>query len=812
MAEITQSSKRYLSAKRKLFDIYYSDLNKSQREAVFTANGPLLVLAGAGSGKTTVLVKRIVFLVKYGNAYYSNYVPESVDEEKLIELENAINLPKESLEKTLYEFASAPCAPWQMLAITFTNKAANEIKSRLIAALDDSDSANSIWAGTFHSICMRILRSYGDRLGYSQGFTIYDANDTKSAISSAMKRLNIDEKSLPIKSIIAEIGRAKDNLLTPEEYEIEFGGKDFRKKQMARIYKEYQEHMKNSNALDFDDIIAQTVYLLRDNKDIREYYQNKFRYVSVDEFQDTNHAQFELISYLCGGHRNIMVVGDDDQSIYRFRGAVIENILGFDKKYKDTKIIKLEQNYRSTNIILDAANAIISQNHSRKGKNLWTERRDGSNISLKLCEDQNSESRYIVDKISSLVSSGQYAFRDCAVLYRTNAQSNVIERGFAKSGIPYRMLGGLRFNDRKEIRDIVSYLQFIVNPSDSERMKRIINEPKRGIGNTTAECVLAIATEQSKSVFEVMLNADQYVALSRSASKLKMFANVIASLRKLLNTDITLEAFVNLVLDRSGYRQMLIDAGEEEKERLENIEEFVSSVIEYETSNTEPTLIGFLEENALVADVDKYDETADAVIMMTIHSAKGLEFPVVFLPGMEDGLFPGMQTILADPSEMEEERRLAYVALTRAKDLIFITYTRNRMLYGRTSCNPLSRFVKEIPSELIDEELTYAARSAYSQYGYYSNFPRSYILDSEVVSQPSKTKNQSQNSHGVSTGFSKKQGLDFKEGDRVFHPTFGPGEVLSAVPMGADVLYEIIFDKIGTKKLMGTYAKLKKLL
>lgn len=806
MAEITQLGARYLRAKRKLFDTYYSELNAPQREAVFTANGALLVLAGAGSGKTTVLVKRIVFLVKYGNAYYSDYIPQSLTEQKVAQLERAAGESRELIEEILPEFISAPCAPWQMLAITFTNKAANEIKSRLVAAMDDDESAKSIWAGTFHSICMRILRSYGDRLGYSQGFAIYDANDTKSAISSVMKSLNIDEKALPIKSVINEISRSKDALMTPDDYELEYGLKDFRRKQIARVYRAYQEHLKNSNALDFDDIIMQTVFLLRDNKDIKEYYQNKFRYVSVDEFQDTNQAQFVLTSLLCGGYRNIMVVGDDDQSIYRFRGAVIENILGFDRKYKDAKIIKLEQNYRSTDVILDAANAIIAKNVGRKGKNLWTERKGGSKITLKLCEEQNSEARYLVDKIQSLVSSNQYSFRDCAILYRTNAQSSVIERTFAKSGVPYRMLGGLRFNDRKEIRDIVAYLQFIVNPADSERMKRIINEPKRGIGATTVDGVLAIAREKEISVFEVMRNADSYVALSRSASKLKAFAEMIASLRKLLASDISLEAFVNQVLDRSGYRQMLIDAGEEEKERVENIEEFVSGVIEYERSNEEPTLIGFLEENALVSDVDKYDETADAVVMMTVHSAKGLEFPVVFLPGMEDGLFPGMQTIMADPSEMEEERRLAYVAITRAKDSVYIIHTKNRMLYGRTSCNPISRFVTEIPTRLINEELAYAPRT--------DNRPRTYFSSSG-----DSYGGYSQRSRTEKSPFAQepkpapsRQGLDFKEGDRVYHVTFGPGEILSARPMGADVLYEVVFDKVGTKKLMGTYAKLKKLL
>jgi len=793
---------RYISIKRKLFDTYYSKLNPEQREAVFTANGSLLVLAGAGSGKTTVLVQRIVFLVKYGNAYFSEYVPYDIDEKRIQEYEALLGADREEIESVLSDFASSPCPPWQMLAITFTNKAANEIKNRLVSAINDNDVAKSVWAGTFHSICMRILRAHGGLVGYRENFTVYDTDDSKKAISSVMKQLNIDEKALPIKSVMSEISRAKDSLLTPEEYELEFGIKDFRKRQIAKVYKAYQEYLMSTNALDFDDIIMKTVFLLRDHVDVREYYQKKFRYVSVDEFQDTNRAQFELTALLCGGYKNIMVVGDDDQSIYKFRGAVIENILGFDRKFKDTKIIKLEQNYRSTSTILDAANAVISKNIGRKGKNLWTDRKGGEKIFLRQCEEQNSEARYIVDKISSMSASGKYRFKDCAILYRTNAQSNTIERTFAKSGIPYRMLGGLRFNDRKEIRDIVAYLQFTVNPSDSERMSRIINEPRRGIGTQTVDAVRAIAMETGTSVFDVMLHADKYAALSRSVSKLKAFAQMIKSFRDLLNTDITLEAFVKHVLDKSGYRQMLVDGGEEEKDRLDNIEEFVSGVIEYENANDEPTLVGFLEENALVSDVDKYDEDADAVVMMTIHSAKGLEFPVVFLPGMEDGLFPGMQTISSTPDEMEEERRLAYVAITRAKDVLYILHTKNRMIYGRTSYNPISRFVNEIPQELIEEDVPFS--SAANRYA-----PRSYISSGQVSTSPVTPKKAG--FFEPSKPIAPKGNLSLKEGDRVSHITFGKGEILSAKAMGADVLYEVVFDKVGTKKLMGTYARLKKI-
>ncbi len=796
---------RYLAAKRALFDKAYSFLNPEQRQAVFSTEGSLLILAGAGSGKTTVLVHRIVFQIQYGNAYYSDYVPFGVTEERVRELEAAADLSAEEIRDILPEFISAPCPPWQVLAITFTNKAAGEIKSRLRTVLPDENAASSVWAGTFHSICVRILRTYGERLGYAPGFTIYDTTDTKNAVTEVMKSLNIDEKSLPIKNVMYEIGRAKDHLLTPDLFAQEYGGRDFRMKQLARVYRAYQERLKSSNALDFDDIIMQTVLLLENDEEVRDYYQRKFRYVSVDEFQDTNPAQLRLTALLSGCHNNVMVVGDDDQSIYRFRGAVVENILNFDKQFHNTKVIRLEQNYRSTEVILDAANRVISHNVGRKGKTLWTTRPGGEKIVLRVCNDQNEEARYLVSEIQNLVAKGQAKYRDCAILYRTNAQSQVIERTFAKSGVPYRMLGGLRFNDRKEIRDIVAYLQFINNPADRERLRRIINEPKRKIGAATVSGIEQIADEQGCSVYEVMRDADRYAALARSAKRLQEFAGMIGSLRAMLDTDMTLEAFVRTVLTVTGYRQMLVDAGEEEKERLENLEEFVSGVIEYEKSNEEPTLLGFLEENALVAEIDKYDEEADAAVMMTIHAAKGLEFPVVFLPGMEDGIFPGMQTILGGPEEMEEERRLAYVAITRAKDRLYIVRTRSRMLYGRTSANPMSRFAEEIPAELIREE------NMASVFG--ERVPRTYFhADDDAPSSRSASDGgfTLMKPSGWQAGQKKAPSLSFCAGDRVLHLTFGEGEILSVTPMGSDVLYEVAFEKFGTKKLMGNYARLTK--
>ncbi len=798
---------RYLKAKQRLFDKAYSSLNEKQREAVFTTEGNLLVLAGAGSGKTTVLVRRIAFIIRYGNAYYSTYVPYGIDESRVEALEAAESLSVPEIENILPEFISSPCPPWNILAITFTNKAANEIKSRLRSTIPEEGGADAIWAGTFHSVCVRILRQYGDRLGYGKDFTIYDATDTKNAIKEAIKALDIDEKTLSDKAAASVISHAKNELMDPTQFEKEYGQTDYRRKQIAKVYKKYTERLRSSNAMDFDDLIMNTVLLLEQDKEVREYYHRKFRYVSVDEFQDTNLAQLKLTSLLAGGCNNLMVVGDDDQSIYRFRGAVVANILNFNKKFKDTKTIRLEQNYRSTNTILKAANAVISHNQGRLGKTLWADRGEGERIILRVANDQNDEARYIVNEIQKAVADGKRKYRDFAVLYRTNAQSQIIERVFAKSALPYRMLGGLRFNDRKEIRDLVAYLQFISNPSDKERMRRIINEPRRKIGEKTVNGVEIIAEEQGSNVFEIMLNADKYPALSRSAKTLRGFAEMIETLRLMLSTDIKLEVFVNQVLDLTGYRQMLIDGGEEEKERLENIEEFISGVIEYERNNEEPTLLGFLEENALVSEVDKYDEDADAAVMMTVHSAKGLEFPVVFLPGMEDGLFPGTQSIMGSPEDMEEERRLAYVAITRAKDEIYILRTRSRMLYGRTSVNPVSRFVEEIPESLIHEDAPYIPE--------YDRRPKVYFHaedDSYMQRSSSESKYDSGFTIMKKPTPTAPEGVKLLcEGDRVRHFTFGEGEIMSVRPMGSDVLYEVTFDRVGTKKLMGNYAKLKKI-
>ena len=827
----TSIEQRYLLIKRKLFDKAFSELNERQREAVFSVNNPLLILAGAGSGKTTVLVRRIAFIIRYGNAYFSDYVPYGTDDARIAELERAMMLQPEAIrEHILPQFTNNACEPYRVLAITFTNKAANEIKERLARMFPEEEhTATDIWAGTFHSICVRILRQHGERMGYRPGFTIYDADDSKKAMLAAMKRLNIDEKLLSVKTVINAVSHAKDKLLSPDDFALE-AGRDYRQKQIARVYEEYQRYLRESNALDFDDIIMQTVLLLKRYPEICEAYQRRFRYVCVDEFQDTNVAQLHLTVLLTNPTtRNLMVVGDDDQSIYRFRGATIENILTFDKTFPDAKVIKLEQNYRSTGNILDAANAVISNNQGRKGKTLWTSSGSGSKIRLKLCDDQNMEARYLVDTVSRAVAKKEATYRDFAILYRTNVQSQSIEKAFARAAVPYRVLGGTRFTDRKEIRDVVAYLQLISNHDDNTRLGRIINEPRRKIGAKTLETIALIAAEQECSQFSVIERADSFVALKNSAATLLNFAGIINDLSRLAQST-PLDALFDLMLEKTGYRQMLVAAGPEEAERLENLDEFKSGILEYMQDNDEPSLTGFLEETALVADVDRYDETADAVVMMTVHSAKGLEFPIVFLPGMEEGLFPGMQTITEGQSEMEEERRLAYVAITRAKKELYILHTRNRLLYGQTMYNPVSRFVSEIPESVIEKldeeqanqirvtqnrysEYAYGQHGAYGSYGNNFNAPvqqkRTYYTENATRTQ--QTTSFAKPAAPARPATSSAAREVFAPGDRVKHLNFGEGEILSVKAMGADTLYEVMFDTVGTKKLMATYAKLKKL-
>lgn len=836
-------TERYLAAKRALFDAVYSDLNDRQREAVYTVNNPLLVLAGAGSGKTTVLVRRIAFLIRYGNAYWSETVPDGLTGEQVEYLAQAAKqYPPQQLKPMLDAFAEDPCPSYRVLAITFTNKAAKEICSRIDAMFaDDPAACEEIMTGTFHSVCVRVLRRHAEAAGYRPGFSIWDTDDSKKAYSEALKRCRIDEKLLPIKAVANAVSRAKDRLLTPEAFEAEAGA-DFRMEQIARVYSAYQQLLRESNAVDFDDIIMQTVLLFRRHPEIADFYQKRFRYVCVDEYQDTNLAQFELTRLFAAGHRNLMVVGDDDQSIYRFRGATIENILSFDKAYPDAKVIRLEQNYRSTQNILDAANAVIAKNNGRMGKTLWTSAGAGSMIHLVGCEDQNDESRRIVDTVQRTVARGEAKYRDFAILYRMNAQSQNIEKAFARAAVPYRMLCGTRFSDRKEIRDAVAYLQLIANHDDNVRLLRIINEPRRKIGPKTLEAIAAIAAEQDCSQFRVIEQAQSFVALKNAAPMLDDFARLINGLTADA-AEMRLDVLFDAVLDRSGYRQMLVDAGEAEAERLENLDEFKSQIIEYirecEDGGEAPTLVGFLEETALVADIDRYDEDADAVVMMTVHSAKGLEFPIVFLPGMEDGIFPGMQTIDGGDAEMEEERRLAYVAITRAKKELYILHADQRLLYGRTNYNPVSRFVSEIPASLIDEEKT-TRSGVWGRTGYGTNQFGAYGAQSPASQKKTYYSESGSARSAGASGAGKDSGTvrvflgspaakrpapaapkaapvsapaaapAFQPGDRVIHMVFGAGEILSCKKMGSDILYEVMFERAGTKKLMGKFAKLRK--
>ncbi len=797
---------KYIAAKRKLFEkAYGARLNPEQCRAVFTVKGPLLVLAGAGSGKTTVLVNRIAYLVKYGNAYFSEDMPPEVTDETVEALEGASALSSEDIDDILPGFISEPCPPWSVLAITFTNKAAKEIKERLAAAFSDPEISDSIWAGTFHSICVRILRKYGNRIGLGETFSIYDTDDKKRLIAICMKELEIDEKRLAPKAVANAISQAKDRLVGVEDFEI---NRDPRSADIKRVYGLYQKKLTEYSAVDFDDIIMKTVELLESDAEAREYYQNKFRYVLVDEYQDTNYAQFVLTKLLSDKYKNIMVVGDDDQSIYRFRGATVENILNFDKTYPEATVVKLEQNYRSTENILAAANSVIKNNGMRHDKRLWCDKGAGEKITLREAADQNEEGRYIIDKINQGVRNLGKKYSDYAILYRVNELARSLETSFAKSGVPYKILGGMRFYDRKEIKDILAYVWLVNSKTDNLRLKRIINEPKRKIGAATVEAVEAIATLEGVSMFAVMEKAAEYESLAKSADKLLTFADIIrrAEARELRPSELINELFIS-----SGYRDMLVAEGFEGEGKIDNVNELIAGAIEYEKrceeSDTEPTLAGFLEEIALVSDVDKYEEGQDAVVLMTIHSAKGLEFPVVFLAGMEDGIFPSAQNI-GDEEEMSEERRLAYVAITRAKEKLYITYTKNRTMYGKTNYNILSGFIRnEVPEELIERD---APRKPPAKSGYFPSYHASTEAHrTRTYSELSRTPDI----FGAKPAAPKtaaKFGVErLPVGTRVTHATFGDGVILSAKDLSGDVLYEVDFGAAGKKKLMATFARLQ---
>lgn len=731
-------------------------LNERQKEAVLATEGPVLVLAGAGSGKTTVLVNRIAHMIS----------------EKHIR-------------------------PWNILAITFTNKAAREMKDRIERLL--GDTAKDMWIGTFHSVCVRILRSCIDLLGYSRDFVIYDTADTKTVMKECLRELDIDEKSFPVRNVLSIISNAKNDLMDAATFENVYKS-DYRMSIIAKIYYRYQTKLRKNNAVDFDDIILNTVKILSENPDVLSKYQDKFRYILVDEYQDTNNSQYLLINLLAQANRNLCVVGDDDQSIYKFRGANIGNILNFEDDYSDVQKITLDQNYRSTQNILDAANSVISNNKGRMGKSLWTSNGDGNKVFVYTGTNEYDEARYIARQIKKHFDE-QGSFSDCAILYRTNAQSRVIEEMLMRESVPYKVLSGLRFYDRKEIKDIIAYLRVVYNPNDDVSLARIINEPKRKIGNATLEKARNIAREKETSLYDVISHADDYPEFKTAIKKLLGFSEIIQSLIKLKDT-VTIEDLTGRILNDTGYMPALVmEDTTESKTRIENLGEFISVITEFEKNEeTGNTLGEFLENISLVSDIDGYDENEDSAVLMTIHSAKGLEFPIVFLSGLEEGLFPGMRSMESD-DDIEEERRLCYVAITRAKEQLYITKTISRTIHGKTMPTTASRFFKEIPVEYLEDKTTLQPKVAK-------------VMQDLGVRNAAAPKKEVYMTKGFGSSVKSSGSTDyskFKAGDAVEHRTFGRGEILKATPCGNDCILEIQFESIGFKRLMAAFAKVKKI-
>ena len=731
-------------------------LNERQKEAVLATEGPVLVLAGAGSGKTTVLVNRIAYMIS----------------EKHIR-------------------------PWNILAITFTNKAAREMKDRIERLL--GDTAKDMWIGTFHSVCVRILRSCIDLLGYSRDFVIYDTADTKTVMKECLRELDIDEKSFPVRNVLSIISNAKNDLMDAATFENVYKS-DYRMSIIAKIYYRYQTKLRKNNAVDFDDIILNTVKILSENPDVLSKYQDKFQYILVDEYQDTNNSQYLLINLLAQANRNLCVVGDDDQSIYKFRGANIGNILNFEDDYSDVQKITLDQNYRSTQNILDAANSVISNNKGRMGKSLWTSNGDGNKVFVYTGTNEYDEARYIARQIKKHFDE-QGSFSDCAILYRTNAQSRVIEEMLMRESVPYKVLSGLRFYDRKEIKDIIAYLRVVYNPNDDVSLARIINEPKRKIGNATLEKARNIAREKETSLYDVISHADDYHEFKTAIKKLLSFSEIIQSLIKLKDT-VTIEELTGRILNDTGYMPALVmEDTTESKTRIENLGEFISVITEFEKNEeTGNTLGEFLENISLVSDIDGYDENEDSAVLMTIHSAKGLEFPIVFLSGLEEGLFPGMRSMESD-DDIEEERRLCYVAITRAKEQLYITKTISRTIHGKTMPTTASRFFREIPVEYLEDKTTLQPKVAK-------------VMQDLGVRNASAPKKEVYMTKGFGSSVKSSGSTDyskFKAGDTVEHRTFGRGEILKATPCGNDCILEIQFESIGFKRLMAAFAKVKKI-
>lgn len=793
----------FLTLRKQYIEQRFAHLNEAQQQAVLDTEGPLLILAGAGSGKTTVLVNRVCCIIEFGSAYHSEYLSRAVTQKDVDLLKAAVadNGPLHPDIRPLMK--AGRTAPWNILAITFTNKAAGELKNRICAAV--GPDGNDVFASTFHSACVRFLRRDAQRLGFPQNFTIYDTDDTSRVIKDIYKEQSIDDKLFPVRWMTSKIGRIKDQMMSPQDFKQT--ANDFREQTVYKVYAEYQSRLKKAGAFDFDDLIYFTVRLLEDFPEVREHYHNRFHYIMVDEYQDTSFAQYRLVSLLTGPHGNICVVGDDDQSIYRFRGATIENILSFEEHFREAKVIRLEQNYRSTSNILDAANAVISRNEGRKGKTLWTDRGEGDRIQVYCADSELDEAAYIAGIISQNREEGVPLNRH-AVLYRMNAQSNAVENYFARAGIPYRVVGGLRFYDRAEIKDIMAYLSIVENPADNLRLTRIINKPTRKIGDTTVANIENIANGIGVPMMEVIRDAGSYPALARSKAALDSFSAMYDKMQEAYQNE-TLADFTDQLLSITGYRQMLVAAGDEGRTRLENIEELVSSMRVFEQENPDGDLALFLEEIALISSIDSYDENTDAVVLMTLHSAKGLEFDCVFIIGMEEGIFPGEQSRY-NQEDVEEERRLAYVGYTRAKRKLHLTRAASRMLFGQTRRNMPSRFLEEFGDELKDESQSRSISNrsygspAQNEYRRASDMAlgsrgRGVELDSKIsVGETGKPRSM------------EPTGGAYAAGDTVEHRIFGRGTVVSARPLGGDTLVEVDFEKVGVKKAMANYAPMKK--
>lgn len=731
-------------------------LNKEQQEAVQCTEGPLLILAGAGSGKTRVLTYRIAHLIE----------------------DCGVN-------------------PWNILAITFTNKATGEMRERVDRIV--GYGSESVWVSTFHSACVRILRRYIDRLGYDTNFTIYDTEDQKTVMKDVCRRLELDPKLYKERAVLSVISNAKNEYISPNEFQLQVRG-DFRMEKMAQAYLEYQKELKKNNALDFDDLLVKTVELFQSCPDVLESYQERFRYIMVDEYQDTNTVQFKLISILAKKYHNLCVVGDDDQSIYKFRGANIKNILDFEEVFPDAKVVKLEQNYRSTKHILDTANAVIAHNRGRKEKALWTENGEGEPVFFQQFQTGYDEAEYITGEIRKKVRRGEAEYKDFAILYRTNAQSRLFEEKFLYANIPYKLIGGVNFYSRKEIKDVLAYLKTIDNGKDDLAVRRIINVPKRGIGNVSLNKVQSYAESMGMSFFEALEDAEHVPGLGRASIKIQPFVTLIHELRLRL-ADMSLEELIEEILDRTGYSQELKDEDTDEaKARLENIDEFISKAVSYEEGEEHPTLSGFLEEVALVADIDSLEESDNRVLLMTLHSAKGLEFPYVFLAGMEDGLFPSYMSIAADNpvEEIEEERRLCYVGITRAMKELTLTCARVRMIRGENQYNNISRFIREIPPELLGKKSVVPPA------------PKVQAPPKDAPYQKAKEAFKTKTFDPNQFKVVKADSLDYTVGDRVSHIKFGQGTVLEIADGGRDFEVKVEFDNYGVKRMFASFAKLKK--